>query len=290
MIDGPVRQFGWLVNDWQRFNASCVNIRRLLTATPHVKNTKAAREGAVPDSMRGDIRFDHVDFAFPDDPDTLILHDIDFHAPAGSRLGILGETGAGKSTLVNLIARFYDPTSGTVTIDGIDAKRWPLKQLRSQVAIVAQDVFLFSDTIEGNIGFGASDEPRFRAAYGADCRGRRLHSPHAGRLPDGGRRTRRRAFGRSEAALGLARALADDPAILIMDDTTSAVDMETEAQIQQHLKDLDDRKTIVTIAHRISSVKDCDLILVLEHGRIAERGTYDELIARHGLYEHIYEK
>lgn len=158
MIDGPVRQFGWLVNDWQRFNASCVNIRRPLTATPHVKNTKAAREGVVPDSMRGDIRFDHVDFAFPDDPDTLILHDIDFHAPAGSRLGILGETGAGKSTLVNLIARFYDPTSGTVTIDGIDAKRWPLKQLRSQVAIVAQDVFLFSDTIEGNIGFGASDE------------------------------------------------------------------------------------------------------------------------------------
>ena len=291
MIDGPVRQSGWLINDWQRFNASCIKIRKLLTSKSRIQEKPDAK---APHRILGDIDFKHVSFAFPDEPDTPILQDIDFHISAGAKLGILGETGAGKSTLVSLISRFYDPTQGQVLIDGIDARDWPLATLRSQVCIVAQDTFLFSDSIEGNIGFGAGEQREYDEQYirrmatiaGADnfIRG----------LPDGydtivGERGVGLSGGQKQR-LSLARALADDPSILIMDDTTSAVDMETEAEIQQHLRELDDKKTIVTIAHRISSVKDSDLILVLEHGRVVERGTHDELVAAHGRYWEIYHK
>lgn len=308
MIDGPVRQFGWLLNDVQRFNASCVKIRRLLTAKSRIVEKPDAEEtvkqavtiqsqvgqqrAAAPDRISGEIRFDHVSFAFPDDPNTPILKDLDFFVPAGTKLGILGETGAGKSTLVNLISRFYDPTVGHVVIDGIDARDWPLTTLRSQVCVVAQDTFLFSDTIGGNIAFGAGsnrDENyirRMATIAGADGFIRSM--------PDGyntvvGERGVGLSGGQKQR-LSLARALADDPAILIMDDTTSAVDMETEAEIQQHLKDMGGAKTIITIAHRISSIKDADLILVLEHGQIVERGDHASLVKAHGRYWEIYKK
>lgn len=308
MIDGPVRQFGWLLNDLQRFNASCVKIRRLLTAKSRIVENPDAEESvkqavaiqsqvgqqraAAPDRISGEIRFDHVSFAFPDDPNTPILKDIDFFVPAGTKLGILGETGAGKSTLVNLISRFYDPTVGHVVIDGIDARDWPLTTLRSQVCVVAQDTFLFSDTIGGNIAFGAGNNRdenyirRMAAIAGADGFIRSMPEGYNTVVGERGVGL----SGGQKQRLSLARALADDPAILIMDDTTSAVDMETEAEIQQHLKEMGGSKTIITIAHRISSIKDADLILVLEHGQIVERGDHASLVKSHGRYWEIYKK
>ena len=230
MIDGPVRQSGWLINDWQRFNASCIKIRKLLTAQSRIQEKPDAKEtvkqavaivnqvgnepetgiaqSAAPDDperIGGDIEFQHVSFAFPDDPATPILKDIDFHIPAGAKLGILGETGAGKSTLVNLISRFYDPTAGRVLIDGIDARDWPLATLRSQVCIVAQDTFLFSDTIGGNIGFGAGGQreydERYHSPHGHHRRRRQFHPQYAGRLRYRRRRAWRRLVRWSEATV-----------------------------------------------------------------------------------------
>ncbi|MFP1715649.1 ABC transporter ATP-binding protein [Gardnerella leopoldii] len=294
MLHMPVRMTGWLINDWQRFNAGCVNIRKLLTQESHINLLKEA-DASV--KVKGEITFEHVDFAFPDDQDSPILKNIDLSVPAGSKLGILGETGSGKSTLVSLIARFYDPTRGRVLIDGKDVREWPLETVRNEVSIVAQETFLFSDTIAGNIGFGLPqdkenckelDDTIRRMARIAAADDFIMSMPEGYETVVGERGVG--LSGGQKQRLSLARALANNPAILIMDDTTSAVDMETEEHIQQELKKLDGTRTIITIAHRISSVKDADMIVVLDHGKIVERGTHAELVAAHGRYWEIYRK
>lgn len=294
MLHMPVRMVGWLINDWQRFNAGCVNIRKLLTQESHINLPKNAEESI---KVKGEITFENVEFAFPDDQNSLVLQDINLDIPAGSKLGILGETGSGKSTLVSLIARFYDPTSGRVLIDGKDVREWPLETVRNQVSIVAQETFLFSDTIAGNISFGLLKDKENRKEL--DSTIRRMARIAAAddfimNMPEGyetvvGERGVGLSGGQKQR-LSLARALANNPAILIMDDTTSAVDMETEEHIQQELKKLDGTRTIITIAHRISSVKDADMIVVLDHGKIVERGTHAQLVAAHGRYWEIYRK
>lgn len=315
MIEWPVRRSGWLVNDWQRFNASCIKIRKLLTARSRIVDSAVTPSSAVSAEplMRGEVQFDHVSFAFPDEPEAPVLSDLNFTLPAGSKLGILGETGSGKSTLVNLIARFYDPAEGRVLIDGKDVRDWPLKTLRSKVSIVAQDTFLFSDTIGNNIGFGAglmAEGPTSASTSAGDSQ-QNPRSQAAGEfirrmaqiagadnfiesMPEGydtvvGERGVGLSGGQKQR-LSLARSLADNPSILIMDDTTSAVDMETESRIQESLQKLEGSRTIVTIAHRISSIKDADLILVLEHGSIVERGSHEQLVALHGRYWEIYRR
>ncbi|MFU0523834.1 ABC transporter ATP-binding protein [Gardnerella vaginalis] len=294
MLHMPVRMVGWLINDWQRFNAGCVNIRKLLTQESHIDLPSTSAKNV---KVKGHVTFEHVDFAFPDDLDSPVLSDIDLDVPAGTKLGILGETGAGKSTLVSLIARFYDPTRGRVLIDGKDVRELPLETVRNQVSIVAQETFLFSDTIAGNIGFGLPqneenckelDNTIRRMARIADADDFIMSMPEGYETVVGERGVG--LSGGQKQRLSLARALANNPAILIMDDTTSAVDMETEEHIQKELKKLDGSRTVITIAHRISSVKDADMIIVLDHGKIVERGTHEHLVASHGRYWEIYKK
>lgn len=287
MLNIPMRMSGWLINDVQRFSASCVKIRQML----NTKSTIPVHGAEEEVGLKGYVAFEGVSFHFSDDPENNILTDINFKAEPGQTIGILGETGAGKTTLVNLIARFYDPTSGEVLIDGKNAKDWPVRKLRENIAMVMQDVFLFSNTIEDNIAFGNPElESRYirRVAEIADANGFIEKMPEGYQTVVGERGVG--LSGGQKQRISLARALAKDPKILILDDTTSAVDMETESKIQQELDKITKDKTTFIIAHRISSVRDADLILMMEKGRIVEQGTHQQLVNQKGTYYEIYQK
>ena len=287
MLNQPMRMSGWLINDVQRFFASCVKIRQMLNtkADIHVELSEEATK------VKGFVEFQHVSFQFSDDPTTDILTDVSFKIEPGQTLGILGETGSGKTTLVNLVARFYDPTEGRVLIDGKDAKQYPVRQLRENISMVMQDVFLFSNTIEDNIAFGNPFmEPEYiqRVAMVADAHSFITKMPQGYETIVGERGVG--LSGGQKQRISLARALAKDPSILILDDTTSAVDMETESKIQKELVHLTGEKTTFIIAHRISSVRDADVILMMEKGRVIEQGSHEELIKKKGFYYEVYQK
>ncbi|MGO2696505.1 ABC transporter ATP-binding protein [Bavariicoccus seileri] len=287
LLNYPLRMSGWLINDVQRFSAACIKIRQMLETTPSIDLNNEDQEYRI----AGDIAFNHVGFRFSDDPATEILTDITFAAKPGQTIGILGETGSGKTTLTNLIGRFYDPTSGEVLIDGKNAKDYPVRKLRENISVVMQDVFLFSDTIRDNISFGnpyADQNFIHHVSQIADA------DTFISRMPEGydtivGERGVGLSGGQKQR-ISLARALAKDPTILILDDTTSAVDMETETKIQQELVKLTEKKTTFIIAHRISSVREADLILLMSHGRIIERGNHESLMSQKGEYYNIYHK
>ncbi|MDE7046308.1 MAG: ATP-binding cassette domain-containing protein, partial [Acetatifactor sp.] len=236
--------------------------------------------------IHGDVEFRDVSYR-TDDED--IIRNINFKVKAGQRVGIIGSTGSGKSTLMNLLCRFYDTTSGEILVDGQDVRRHDLYNLRDNIGMAMQDVFLFSDTIEGNIAYGRPDcsfEEVKHAAVMADAN----HFISA--LPEGydtivGERGVGLSGGQKQR-ISLARALLKDPAILILDDTTSAVDMETESYIQTQLKKIQKSCTVFIIAYRISSIKDADLILVMDGGRIIEQGTHQELIAKGSYYARAF--
>ena len=218
----------------------------------------------------------------------MILHDINFKVNPGQTVGIIGATGSGKSTLVSLLCRFYDVTDGEVLIDSTNVKKYDLYSLRDNIGMAMQDVFLFSDTIEGNIAYGKPDatfEEVKQAAVIADADGFIMKMPDQYDTVVGERGVG--LSGGQKQRISLARALLKDPSIVILDDTTSAVDMETESHIQDSLHSIGER-TVFIIAHRISSIRDADLILVMDNGRILESGTHEQLLEKKGYYYTVF--
>ena len=280
MLNTPLRMAGWWVNDIQNFATSLEKIYNTYSEEPGVQTP---RTGGIHAKIRGDVEFKNVSYR-ADDED--IVMDINFKVKAGQTVGIIGSTGSGKSTLMNLLCRFYDTTNGEVLVDGVDVRKRDLYNLRDNIGMAMQDVFLFSDTIEGNIAYGRPDCSF--AAIMADAN----HFISA--MPDGydtivGERGVGLSGGQKQR-ISLARALLKDPSILILDDTTSAVDMETESYIQKQLKNIQQEKdcTVFIIAYRISSIKDSDMILVLDHGHIIEQGTHEDLLKKNGYYAETF--
>jgi len=234
------------------------------------------------------VRFDRVRFRYgPEFPE--VLHGLDLDVPAGTTVALVGHTGAGKSTIAKLIARFYDPTEGTISIDGHDLSNVTQRSLRRQLGIVPQEGFLFGTTIAENIAFGRPDAEPAEIAAASEAVG--AH-PFILELEDGyetqlGERGTRLSLGQRQL-VAFARALLADPRILILDEATSSVDIGTERQIERALRRLLAGRTAFVIAHRLSTIRDADVIVVLEHGRVVEQGTHDELIARRGLYTSLY--
>lgn len=283
MLNQPLRQAGWWVNDIQNFRTSIEKIYTTYTEEPAIKTP---RTGGIFKQFKGDVEFRNVSYR-ADDED--IVQDINFKVKAGQTVGIIGSTGSGKSTLMNLLCRFYDTTSGEVLIDGVNVKDRDLYNMRDNIGMAMQDVFLFSDTIEGNIAYGrpnCSFEDVKKAAIMADAN-HFIMSTSDGYDTIVGERGIGLSGGQKQR-ISLARALLKDPSILILDDTTSAVDMETESYIQNQLKSIKKDCTKFIIAYRISSIKDADLILVMDNGRIIEQGTHDELVAMGGYYAQAF--
>lgn len=282
-INNPMKVSGWLINDVQKFFASADKIRNMMEKIPRVAN-----DGKMVklERLKGDIEFRNVSFCYDKE---CVLKNISFSAREGQTIGIIGPTGSGKSTLINLICRFYDATEGEVIIDGNNVKLLDLAMLRGSVGIAMQDIFLFSDTIEGNICYGLPKAPMEtvkQAATIADADGFILN------LPDGydtivGERGVGLSGGQRQR-ISLARALLRNPSILVLDDATSSLDLETEKKIQGNLKSFFNKRTTFIIAHRISSVKDADMILVVDHGEIVEQGKHEELIKKKGYYHSVY--
>ncbi len=284
-LSNPMRNVGTLINDLQRFMASASKIIEVYYSRPIIVDRKDAVE--MPDHLNGDIEFKNVSFSYGDNE---VLKNVSFKVNAGETVAVMGETGSGKTSLVNLIPRLYDTNSGEVLVDGVNVRFIKLETLRRNIGMAMQDVLLWSDTIEGNIAFGDSDMPdsdirTFAKAADADSF---INSLNDGYDTIVGERGVGLSGGQKQR-ISLARALAIRPSILILDDTTSAVDLETEKTIQENLASLDFKCTKIIIAQRISSAKDADKIIILKDGKISEMGTHEELLKNeNGYYSEIY--
>jgi ATP-binding cassette subfamily B protein len=283
-LANPLRMLAVILADLQRYNATAAMLREVVEFPKGFTDAPGAVELA--ERPAGAIEFRNVSLVI--DGNT-ILDNISFKAEAGDTIGILGSTGSGKTSLVNLLTRFYEPASGEVLLDGVDVRTYTMSSLRRYIGMAMQDVFLFSDSVKNNIAYGRPDleeETIQRRALQADADGfiRDMENGYDTLVGErgvglsGGQRQR----------IALARALAVSPAILILDDTTSAVDSETEQYIQQQLRGLDFKCTKIIIAQRISSFRGANQILVMDKGRIVERGVHEELLAYKGFYHHIW--
>ncbi|WP_207715022.1 ABC transporter ATP-binding protein [Clostridium estertheticum] len=282
-INNPMRMAGWLINDIQRFSASGEKIIELMNTKPKIKNSENQVEE---DRIKGNIEFKNVNFNYGDEE---VLENINLKVSPGQTIAIIGHTGSGKSTFVSLLCRFYECTKGEILIDGYDIKDFNLRRLRKNIAVAMQDIFLFSDTIEGNIAYGlptaSMDEVRWAAGIaGADDFINKMEEGYDTIVGERGVGL----SGGQKQRISLARALLKNPSIIILDDTTSSLDIQTENNIRHSLDKYFKDKTTFIIAHRISSVKNADMILVLNKGRIVERGTHSELLVKKGEYYNVY--
>ncbi len=278
-LNEPMVLVGTLVNDTQRFLASCEKVMGLYYMKPDIENPQTDRS---PKTARGEVEFRGVSLSYGS---LKVLDNVDLHINAGETVGIMGPTGSGKTSLVNLIPRFVDVTEGEVLLDGVNVKDYNLQELRRRVGLTMQDVFLFSDTVESNIVYGVPDldmDKVIKAAKVADADGFIREMPDGYDTIVGERGTG--LSGGQKQRISLARAIAKDAPVLILDDTTSAVDMETEQAIQKELASLERKATTFIIAQRVSSVMHADKIIILDNGRIVEQGTHSELMRNKGYY------
>jgi len=282
-ISNPMRNIGIIINDIQRFFASLSKIIDIYYAKPNIVNEHMSTDKR---RYEGRIEFDHVRFKYDS---AIVLDDVSFTVEPGETIAIMGSTGSGKTTIINLIPRFYDVAEGRVLVDGVDVRKLELDELRDNIGMATQDVLLFSDTIDGNIAYGDPDLPEEDAISFAE-----LAAAHdfITKMPEGydtvvGERGVGLSGGQKQR-IALARALAVRRPILILDDTTSAVDLETEEHIQKSLRELDYPCTKIIIAQRVSTTAQADRILILDNGKLVEEGTHAELLAKRGYYYDVF--
>jgi ATP-binding cassette subfamily B protein len=284
----PMIAFGWIINLTQRAAASMDRLLEVMRVQPQIKDTEETDFSIK--QINGEIEFKDVWFKYPDS-ENYVLKGVSFKVEQGQTVGIVGYTGSGKTTLVNLIPRLFDPDKGEVLIDGVNVKKIPLKVLRGSIGYVQQDVFLFSDTVKNNITFGVDgvDEDKIiSVAKIAHIYDEIMEFPNKFDTIVGERGIT--LSGGQKQRVGLARALIKEPKILILDDSFSSVDAYTEEMILKNLKEYRKGRTTIIISHRITAVKDADFIIVLDDGEIVESGTHDELIELGGIYAELYQK
>ncbi len=285
-LSEPMRQLGVYLNDFQRFLASTNKIMEIYEMQTRIDNPE---DGVTKGSSRGCITFDGVTFVYPNTNGKKALNDISFSLTQGQTLGIMGMTGSGKTTIIDALTRMLDVRKGKVLIDGVDVKRWNLQALRSKIGVATQRVMLYSDSVNANIAYSRPDMTEQETGVYAYL----AAADFAKGLPDGfetiiGEQGTGLSGGQKQR-IALARALAKQPEILILDDTTSAVDLETESLLRENLKNLPYICTKIIIAQRVSAISHADMIIVMDQGEIVQQGTHDELIQQDGFYRDIYE-
>jgi len=290
MLHWPMIALGWVVNIFERGEASMGRIAEILEAPPEIRDGEVESVG----ELRGEVEFRGLTFAYDGKP---VLHHVDLKVPAGATVAVVGPTGSGKSTLVSLIPRLFEAPPGTVFVDGHDVRKIPLAVLRGAVGFVPQETFLFSDTVRENVAFGlraasvGEEEVKKKVEWAADVA---QLTKDIAEFPQGydtfvGERGITLSGGQKQRT-ALARALATLPRILVLDDSLSAVDTYTEEEILKGLKEVRAARTTFLVSHRVSTVKDADLIVVLRDGAIVERGTHEELVARRGFYADLHRR